>query len=255
LRYDEPMHIDIFTLFPATVRAPLDESILRRAQDRGILEIAVHNIRDATTDKHHVCDDVPYGGGAGMVMKPEPIFASVEAVYAGGPVILMAPQGRRFTQAVARELSEHPRLTLICGHYEGVDERVRAHLVTDEISIGDFVLTGGELAALVVVDAVARMVPGVLGNDASAEDESHAASLLEYPHYTRPPAFRGWEVPAPLLSGNHAAIARWRRKEALRRTRGERPDLFAQWLQQNSPLTKMDTQILRELSAEDDANS
>jgi tRNA (guanine37-N1)-methyltransferase len=246
------MHIDIFTLFPATVRAPLDESILRRAQDRGILTVGVHNIRDATTDKHHVCDDVPYGGGAGMVMKPDPIFAAVEAVYAGGPIILMAPQGRRFTQDIARELSGHPRLSFICGHYEGIDERVRTHLATDEISIGDFVLTGGELAALVIVDAVARMVPGVLGNDVSADDESHAANLLEYPHYTRPAEFRGWAVPAPLASGNHAAIARWRRTEALRRTRALRPDLFAAWLQLNTPLTKLDAAILRELVAEDE---
>jgi tRNA (guanine37-N1)-methyltransferase len=213
------MHIDIFTLFPATVHAPLDESILRRAQDRGVLEIAIHNIRDATMDRHHIFDDVPYGGGAGMVMKPEPIFAAVEAVYAGGPIILLAPQGRRFTQDVARELSGHPRLSFICGHYEGIDERVRMHLATDEISIGDFVLTGGELAALVVVDAVARMVPGVLGNEVSADDESHASSLLEYPHFTRPPEFRGWSVPPTLLSGNHVAIARWRRKASLRRTR------------------------------------
>lgn len=244
------MHIDIFTLFPGMVRGPLDESILRRAQDRGVLEIAVHDIRAATTDRHHVCDDLPYGGGAGMVMKPEPIFAAVEAVYGGGPVILLAPQGRRFSQAIARELSAYPRLSFICGHYEGVDERVREHLATDAISIGDFVLTGGELAALVVVDAVARMVPGVLGNEISADDESHSASLLEYPHYTRPPDFRGWAVPAPLLSGNHAAIARWRRKAALRRTRDLRPDLFAEWLLLNTPLTKDDQKILRELDAE-----
>ncbi len=250
LRYHGRMHIDIFTLFPAMVRGPLDASILRRAQDRGLLEIGVHDIRAATTDKHHVCDDTPYGGGAGMVMKPEPLFAAVEAVYAGGPVVLLTPQGRVFTQALARELSAHPRLSFICGHYEGVDERVRTHLATDEISIGDFVLTGGELAALVVVDAVARLVPGVLGGEDSTVEESHAAGLLEYPHYTRPPEFRGWAVPDVLLSGNHGAVARWRRKEAFRRTRQRRPDLFAAWLAVNTPLTKADQKILRELEAE-----
>lgn len=244
------MHIDIFTLFPAMVRGPLDESILRRAQDRGLLEVAIYNIRDTTTDKHHTVDDAPYGGGAGMVMKPDPLFAAVEAVHAGGPIILMTPQGRTFSQAIARDLSQQPRLTLLCGHYEGVDERVRQHLVTDEISIGDYVLTGGELAALVVVDAVARLVPGVLGGEDSTEEESHAAGLLEYPHYTRPPVFRGWAVPDVLLSGNHGAVARWRRTEALRRTRARRPDLFAAWLAINSPLSKVDTQILRELGEE-----
>lgn len=250
--YDRAMHIDIFTLFPAMVRGPLDESILHRAQERGLLSIGVHDIRAATTDKHHTCDDAPYGGGAGMVMKPEPLFAAVEAVYQGGPIILMSPQGRIFSQAIARELSEHPRLSFICGHYEGVDERVREHLATDEISIGDFVLTGGELAALVVVDAVARLVPGVLGDEDSAVEESHAAGLLEYPHYTRPPVFRGWSVPDVLLSGNHAAIARWRRKEAFRRTHARRPDLFATWLALNQPLTKQDTRILHELEAENE---
>ena len=250
MRYDARMHIDIFTLFPGMLRGPLDESILRRARDRGLLEVALHNIRDMATDKHHVCDDTPYGGGAGMVMKPDPIFAAVEAVHQGGPIVLMTPQGRTFSQAIARELSMQPRLTFLCGHYEGVDERIRQHLVTDEISIGDYVLTGGELAALVVVDAVARLVPGVLGGEDSTEEESHAAGLLEYPHYTRPPVFREWAVPDMLLSGNHGAIARWRRKEALRRTRDRRPDLFARWLLSNSPLTKVDQKILRELAEE-----
>ena len=250
MRYDARMHIDIFTLFPGMLRGPLDESILRRARDRGLLEVALHNIRDMATDKHHVCDDTPYGGGAGMVMKPDPIFAAVEAVHQGGPIVLMTPQGRTFSQAIARELSMQPRLTFLCGHYEGVDERIRQHLVTDEISIGDYVLTGGELAALVVVDAVARLVPGVLGGEDSTEEESHAAGLLEYPHYTRPPVFREWAVPDMLLSGNHGAIARWRRKEALRRTRDRRPDLFAHWLLSNSPLTKVDQKILRELAEE-----
>ncbi len=244
------MHIDVFTLFPEMFQGPLDISILRRARDRGLIAVALHDIRAATADKHHVCDDTPYGGGAGMVMKVEPIFAAVEPVYQGGPIILLSPQGRLFDQAVARELSEHPCLTFICGHYEGIDERVREHLATDDISIGDYVLTGGELAAMVVIDAVARLIPGVLGDETSAVDESHAGGLLEYPHYTRPPIFRGWDVPDMLLSGNHAAIARWRRKEALRRTHRQRPDLFAHWLLINSPLTKEDAKLLNELEGE-----
>lgn len=224
-------------------QGPLTESILKRAQEQGLLSIALHNIRDATTDRHHVVDDYPYGGGAGMVMKPAPIFDAVEAVYQGGPIILLTPQGRLFTQQVAKELSQHERLTLICGHYEGIDERVREHLITDEISIGDFVLTGGELAAMVVVDAVCRLLPGVLGGEESTIDESHSSGLLEYPQYTRPPEFRGWRVPDILLSGNHAEIAKWRRKESLRRTRERRPDLFAR-LDLSS---KQDMKLLREL--------
>jgi tRNA (guanine37-N1)-methyltransferase len=180
-----------------------------------------------------------------MVMKPEPLFTAVEAVYQGGPIILMSPQGRVFTQAIARELAREPRITLLCGHYEGVDERVRAHLATDELSLGDFVLTGGELAALVIVDAVARLLPGVLAAGSTLE-ESHTAGLLEYPHYTRPPEFRGWRVPDVLLSGNHAAIARWRRKEALRRTRDRRPDLLA-----HAELSDLDRKLLAELTAEE----
>jgi tRNA (guanine37-N1)-methyltransferase len=246
-RYNACMHIDIFTLFPGMVRGPLDESILARAQARGLVQVDIYDIRSATTDRHHVCDDLPYGGGAGMVMKPDPIFAAVEAVHQGGPIILLAAQGRVFTQAIARELSEHPRLSFICGHYEGIDERVRQHLATDEISIGDYVLMGGELAALVVTEAVTRLLPGVLGSAESTEEESHAAGLLEYPQYTRPPVFREWPVPEVLLSGNHAAIARWRKREALRRTRVERPDLFVAWLAMHSPLTKEDAKILREL--------
>ncbi|HLJ80334.1 MAG TPA: tRNA (guanosine(37)-N1)-methyltransferase TrmD, partial [Ktedonobacterales bacterium] len=226
-------------------RGPLTESILARAQARGLLEIVLHNPRDVTTDRHHIVDDYPYGGGAGMVMKPEPLFAAVEAVYESGPIILMSPQGRVFTQAVARELAQQPRVTLLCGHYEGVDERIREHLVTDEISLGDFVLTGGELAAMVVVDAVSRLLPGVLA-PGSTEEESHAAGLLEYPQYTRPPEFRGWRVPEPLLSGNHAAIARWRRKEALRRTRARRPDLLAR-----ATLSTPDQKLLGEIEAEE----
>jgi tRNA (guanine37-N1)-methyltransferase len=239
------MRIDIFTLFPGMFQGPFTESILKRAQERGLLELALHNIRDATTDKHHVVDDYPYGGGVGMVMKPEPIFAAVEAVYQGGPIILMTPQGRLFNQQIARELAQEPRLTLLCGHYEGVDERVCQHLVTDELSIGDYVLTGGELAAMVVVDAVARLIPGVL-SEGSPDEESHSTPLLEYPHYTRPAEFRGWRVPDILLSGHHEQIARWRRKQALKRTRQRRPDLFAQ-LDLSS---KQDQKLLKELDEE-----
>jgi tRNA (guanine37-N1)-methyltransferase len=239
------VRFSIFTLFPEMFRGPLDESIIARARERGLIEIALHNPRDATTDRHHVVDDYPYGGGAGMVMKPEPLFAAVEAIYQGGPIILLTPQGRLFTQAIARELAAEPRLTLLCGHYEGFDERIRVHLATDEISIGDFVLTGGELAAMAIVDAVARLLPGVLAAD-STEEESHSTGLLEYPQYTRPPEFRGWSVPEILLSGNHAAIARWRRKEALRRTRARRPDLLA-----HVDLTKLDRTLLAEIERED----
>ncbi|MBE3561044.1 MAG: tRNA (guanosine(37)-N1)-methyltransferase TrmD [Ktedonobacteraceae bacterium] len=240
------MHFDIFTLFPAMFEGPFNESILKRAQARGLLSIALHNIRDATSDRHHIVDDYPYGGGAGMVMKPEPIFAAVEAVYQGGPIIYLTPRGRLFNQQIARELAREPRITLLCGHYEGIDERVCQHLVTDEISIGDYVLTGGELAAMVVVDAVSRLVPGVLA-ESSTEEESHSNNLLEYPHYTRPPEFRGWCVPDVLLSGHHENIARWRRKEAIRITRRRRPDLFAR-LDLSS---KQDQQILRELDEEE----
>ncbi len=240
------MHFDIFTLFPAMFQGPFAESMLKRAQERGLLSIALHNIRDATTDKHHVVDDYPFGGGVGMVMKPEPIFAAVEAVYQGGPIILLTPQGRLFNQQIARALAQEPRLTLLCGHYEGVDERVCQHLVTDELSIGDYVLTGGELAAMVVVDAVGRLIPGVLGDDASSKEESHSEYLLEYPHYTRPPEFRGWRVPDILLSGHHAQIARWRRKESLRRTRERRPDLFGK----ADVGGKVDAKLLKELEEE-----
>lgn len=239
------MHFDIFTLFPGMFQGPLTESILKRAQERDLLSIALHNIRDATTDKHHVVDDYPYGGGAGMVMKPDPIFASVEAVYQGGPIILMTPQGRVFNQQIARELAQEPRITLLCGHYEGIDERVIRHLVTDELSIGDYVLTGGELAAMIVVDAVSRLLPGVLA-EGSTEEESHSHDLLEYPHYTRPPEFRGWRIPDVLLSGHHEQIARWRRKEAIRKTRLRRPDLFAKL----DLTSKQDVKIMRELDEE-----
>ena len=240
------MHFDIFTLFPDMFQGPFTESMLKRAQERGLLSITLHNIRDATSDKHHVVDDYPYGGGVGMVMKPEPIFTAVEAVYQGGPIILLSPQGRLFNQQIARTLAQESRVTLLCGHYEGVDERVCQQLATDELSIGDYVLTGGELAAMVVVDAVIRLIPGVLGADASIQEESHSEHLLEYPQYTRPPEFRGWRVPDILLSGHHAQIARWRRKESLRRTRARRPDLFAKL----DVSSKEDQKLLKELEEE-----
>ena len=240
------MHFDIFTLFPDMFQGPFSESILKRAQERGLLSIALHDIRDATTDKHHIVDDYPYGGGAGMVMKPEPIFKAVESIYQGGPIILLSPKGQLFNQQIARTLAQEARVTLICGHYEGVDERVREHLVTDEISIGDYVLTGGELAAMVVVDSTSRLIPGVLGGAESILEESHSGGMLEYPHYTRPPEFRGRRVPDVLLSGNHAEIARWRRKEAIKRTREQRPDLF----EKLDLSGKEDVKLLRELEEE-----
>ncbi|MCP4422059.1 MAG: tRNA (guanosine(37)-N1)-methyltransferase TrmD [Chloroflexi bacterium] len=238
------MHIDILTLFPEMFPGYLNESILKRAQMADLLKIELHNLRDFATGKHRITDDPPYGGGGGMVLKPEPIFAAVESIAStlqspdrqraesgegrgeSPPIILLTPQGRPFSQKIAQELAQEQRLVLLCGRYEGVDERVRQHLVTDEISIGDFVLTGGELAAMVVVDAVARLLPGVLGAEAAAEEDSHATGLLEGPHYTRPESFRGWSVPEVLRSGHAANILRWRREQALRRTWQRRPDLL-----------------------------
>ena len=236
---------EIFTLFPQVFEPYLETSILQRARQNGLVEVQVHNIRDWTTDRHHTTDDLPYGGGGGMVMKPEPIFAAVESVLGSTsacPVILMTPQGRVFNQKIAQELAAQPALALLCGRYEGIDERVRQHLVTDEISIGDYVLSGGELAALVVIEAVARLIPGVLGDPDGAWDDSHAMGLLEYPHYTRPPEFRGWEVPEILLSGDHGRIARWRREQALLRTWRRRPDLL-----RTAPLTPEDYKFLKSL--------
>ena len=227
------MRFDILTLFPQMFDSPLGFGILKRAIDQKLVEINIHNIRDYTHDKHRTVDDCPYGGGAGMVLKPEPIFEAVESTKSdifeeGGilPVILLTPQGRPFSQRIAEELSRYNNMVLICGHYEGVDERVRQHLVTDEISIGDYVLSGGELAAMLVADAVVRLLPGVLGSEDSPLDDSHTTGLLEYPQYTRPVEYRGWSVPDVLLSGNHTQIAKWRREQALWRTLKRRPELL-----------------------------
>jgi tRNA (guanine37-N1)-methyltransferase len=227
------MRIDILTLFPQVFEAQFNYGIFKRAIDNGLVQVNPVNIRDYTHDKHHTADDYPYGGGAGMVMKPEPIFEAVEAIKTGldkeqdeVPVILLTPQGRLFSHGIARELSQHPHMILICGHYEGIDERVVEHLATDTISIGDYVLTGGEIPAMVVADAILRLVPGVLGSDESPLDDSHANGLLEYPQYTRPAEYRGWEVPEVLLSGNHAQIAKWRREQIIKRTLERRPELL-----------------------------
>lgn len=223
------MRIDVFTLFPQVFQPYLETSILHRAIVRELVQINLHNIRDWTTDRHHITDDEPYGGGGGMVMKPEPIFAAVEDVLgeeSDCPVILLTPQGRLLNQSIAYELSEEPKLAFLSGRYEGIDERVRQYLVTDEISIGDYVLTGGELPALVLIDTIVRLLPGVLGDPDGALDDSHASGVLEYPHYTRPADFRGWEVPEVLLSGDHARVARWRREQSLLRTLRRRPDLL-----------------------------
>ena len=243
------MHFDILTLFPGLFAGTFDESIIKRAREAGLVTIALHNIRDYATGRHRITDDTPYGGGGGMIMKPEPIFAAAEAVLGERmgttPIILLTPKGRLFSQTVARELSRHRRLLLVCGRYEGVDERVHQHLATDELSIGDYVLSGGEVAAMVIVDAVTRLIPGVLGDPAATFEESHAEGLLEYPHYTRPPLFRDHQVPDVLLSGHHAEITRWRRQQALRRTWERRPDLL-----QTARLSEEDRAYLRQLEAE-----
>ena len=247
--FSSQVKIDILTLFPDICRAPLGESIMKRAQENGIIDLRIHNLRDWTTDKHHIVDDAPFGGGQGMVMKPEPIFAAVEELCGakentvdtqrpalevqqskienGKPkVIVMSPAGRRFDQQMATELSRESDLVIICGHYEGVDHRVIEHLVDLEISIGDYVLTNGAIAAVVFVDAIVRLLPGVLGHEQSAADDSFKDGLLEAPQYTRPAEFRGWKVPQVLVSGNHAEIAKWREEQAMKRTRENRPDLL-----------------------------
>lgn len=266
------VHFDLFTLFPQMFSGPLSESIVKRAQAHGLISVALHDIRSYTTDRHHICDGTPYGGGGGMVMKPEPIVRAVETVLSrpagwtlpaedaftrlppwdpdtpvalpdGVPVILLTPQGRLLTQSRVAELSRYPRLALICGRYEGVDERVRTQIVTDEISIGDYVISGGELAAMVVVDAVTRMIPGALGHALGAHQDSHAPGLhglLEGPQYTRPPVFRGEAVPEILLSGHHARVAAWRHRQALLRTLARRPELLSKL-----PLTDEDRAFLR----------
>jgi tRNA (guanine37-N1)-methyltransferase len=231
------MRIDIVTLFPEICRAPLSESIMKRARDKGIVDLHIHNLRDWTVDKHHVVDDAPFGGGQGMVMKPEAIFAAVEdlrtQISVGSSIenqksriILMSPAGRRFDHQMANQLSQESHLIIVCGHYEGVDHRVIEHLVDLEISIGDYVLTNGAIAAVVLVDAIVRLLPGTLGHERSAADDSFSSGFLEAPQYTRPAEFRGWKVPEVLLSGNHAEIAKWRREQAIKRTRENRPDLL-----------------------------
>ncbi|MDQ5823707.1 MAG: tRNA (guanosine(37)-N1)-methyltransferase TrmD [Chloroflexota bacterium] len=267
------MLLDILSLFPEMFPGVLGASIFKRGMEAGHVRVRLHNIRHYATDRHHTVDDYPYGGGAGMVMKCEPLFRATEWVYHlpdappgisqyepppqalegppepipsphDTPIILMSPQGRVFSHAIAQELAQHPRLIILCGHYEGVDERVREHLVTDEISIGDYVLTGGELAAMVVADAVARQIPGVLA-EGSADDESHARGLLEYPQYTRPADFRGWTIPPILVSGHHAQVEAWRRREALRATLLRRPDLL-----EDAELTPQEQKWLEELRRE-----
>jgi len=226
------MRIDIITLFPEICRAPLSESIMKRAQENRIVELQVHNLRDWTTDKHHVVDDAPFGGGQGMVMKPEPIFSAVEDLKRRtsnaekSKILLMSPAGRRFDQQMARQLSQEPHLIIVSGHYEGVDHRMIEHLIDLEISIGDYVLTNGAIAAVVLVDSIVRLLPGTLGHEQSAADDSFSDGFLEAPQYTRPADFRGWKVPEVLLSGNHAEIAKWRKEQAIKRTRENRPDLF-----------------------------
>jgi tRNA (guanine37-N1)-methyltransferase len=222
------MRIDIVTIFPEAF-TPLSISMIGRARERGLLDVRLWNLRDFAPDRHRQVDDAPYGGGAGMVMKPEPFFAAVDAIRRESEpsrIILTSPQGRLLTHALAEQLAAEPHLVLLCGHYEGIDERVRRGLATDEISIGDYVLTGGELAAMVIVDAVARFVPGVVGDPGSVQVDSFAEGLLDHPHYTRPPEFRGMKVPKVLLSGDHEAIRRWRRAQRLRRTLERRPDLL-----------------------------
>lgn len=252
------MQFEVFTLLPEVFPAYLDTSIIKRARERGLIQVNIHNIREYTHDKHHTTDDMPYGGGGGMVMKPEPVFEAIESVLgqetlptspeakANVPVILLTPQGRVFNQRIAKELSQHKKIALLCGRYEGIDERIRENIITDEISIGDYVLTGGELPALILIDAISRLLPEVLGDPTGAEDDSHAMGLLEYPHYTRPPEFRGWKVPEVLLSGDHGKIDKWRRQQALARTFKKRPDML-----EKAELTKEDKKFLDGLKNEE----
>ncbi len=236
------MRIDVFTIFPAMVEGFAGHSLLGKAQESGVLDLRVHDLRVATTDPHRSVDDAPFGGGAGMVLLAEPVFAAVERAEPPRPLLYLGPSGRRLDQAWARELASADGFSLLCGRYEGIDERVREHLVDGELSIGDYVLGGGEVAAMVVLEAVGRLVPGVMGNDASADDESFSDGLLEYPHYTRPAELRGWEVPEVLRSGDHRKVARWRRAQALARTRQHRPDL----LEVRGGLTDEEARLLAE---------
>ena len=248
------MQFEVFTLLPEVFPSYLETSIIKRARERDLINVRVHNIRDYTHDKHHTTDDTPYGGGGGMVMKPDPVFEAIETVLglnadltapepdSNIPIILLTPQGRVFDQRIAQELSQHPRILLLCGRYEGIDERIREHLVTDEISIGDYVLTGGELPALILIDAIARLLPDVLGDPTGAQDDSHATGLLEYPHYTRPPEFRSWKTPDILLSGDHAKIEKWRREQSLLRTFNKRPDML-----EKADLSKEDRKFVESL--------
>jgi tRNA (guanine37-N1)-methyltransferase len=242
------MRFDVFTIFPEVFQPYINTSIIQRAVKNQVIQINLLNIRDWASDKHHTTDDTPFGGGGGMVMKPEPLFASVEAVAGNPPVcpvILMSPQGSLLTFKKATELSQQAQLVILCGRYEGVDERVIEHLVNEEISIGDYVLSGGELPALVLIEALTRLLPGALGDPDGASDDSFSNGLLEYPHYTRPAEFRGWKVPDVLQNGNHKEINRWRRKQALKNSLIKRPDLIT-----DGTLTKLDIQLLNEISEE-----
>lgn len=236
------MRIDVFTIFPDMVDGFAAQSLLGKARERGLLDIRVHDLRSTAVDPHRSVDDTPFGGGAGMVLMPEPVFGAVEAVSPPRPLLLLGPGGRRLDQAYARELAALDGFSLLCGRYEGVDERVRRHLVDGEVSVGDYVLAGGEVAAMVVLEAVGRLVPGVMGNQASADDESFSDGLLEYPQYTKPAVFRAWTVPEVLRSGDHGRIARWRRAQALRRTLDARPDL----IERRGGLTADDRRLLDE---------
>lgn len=243
------MRIDVFTIFPDLIEGYASRSLLGKAQQRGLLDVRAHDLRSETVDPHRSVDDSPFGGGAGMVLMPEPIFTAVEKVQPPRPLFFLGPGGRRLDQGLARELAATDGFSLLCGRYEGVDHRVIDHLVDGEISIGDYVLAGGEVAALVVIEAVGRLVPGVMGNDTSADEESFSDGLLEYPQYTRPAEFRGWEVPAVLRSGDHAKVARWRRAKALEKTVRERPDLIAA----RGGLSPADEALLAELAAAPEA--
>ena len=241
------MRIDILTLFPQMFAGLLDYSIIRRARERQLVDVRLCDIRAYANDKHHVVDDYPYGGGAGMVLKPEPIFEAVEAIkeelgLSSVPTVLLSPQGRFFNQEVARQLAGYQQLILICGRYEGVDERVSAYLANDEISIGDYLLSGGEVATMVMLDSIVRLLPGAIGSETSLIEESHANGLLEYPQYTRPAVYRDWEVPSVLLSGNHSQIARWRRQQSLLRTAKRRPDLL-----EKAVLSEEDKKLMSEI--------